>query len=169
MTIAGPQIPTTSSREDDTQLRDLFLFTLGNRVFAVPAEEVEGTAETKLPAPLPHAPAPILGVVSVRGHMLTVIDPLVLTGAESSGQTSTVPQVISLRGDEQLALAAESVRETITIAAADIEKASEDPQSEPHHALCGILRHGGETIIVIDPARLFEAAVRRKERRRRRF
>jgi chemotaxis signal transduction protein len=74
-----------------------------------------------------------------------------------------------LKGDEQLALAADSVRETITISSTDIESASADPLSEPNQALCGILRHGGEVITVIDPARLFEAAVRRKERRRRRF
>jgi purine-binding chemotaxis protein CheW len=169
MTIAEPNIPSPSPAADDTQLRDLFLFIQGNRIFAVPAEEVEGTAESKRPAPLPHAPAPILGVVHVRGRMLTIVDALNLAGEEASKRPPVVPQVISLRGDEQLALAADSVRETITISAADIETISDTPPSDPSHALCGILRYGGETITIIDPTRLFEAAVRRKERRRRRF
>jgi purine-binding chemotaxis protein CheW len=169
MTVSGPNISPTTPSEEETQLRDLFLFTAGERIFALPAEEVEGTAEAKHPAPLPHAPAPILGIVHVRGRMLTVIDPLSLTTDEAPVRPPGIPHVISLRGDEQLALAADSVRETITISPADIEDAPENPDSEANQALCGILRHGGETITVIDPARLFEAAVRRKERRRRRF
>jgi len=169
MTIADPNIPATSIAEDEPQLRDLFLFASGNRVFAVPAEEVEGTAEAKQPAPLPHAPAPVLGVVYARGRMLTVVEPLALITEEAAPRAPVVPVIISLRGDEQLALAAESVTETITISSSDMENSGANRQMELSPAIAGVLRHGGQTITVIDPSRLFEAAVQRKDRRRRRF
>jgi len=159
---------TTTSGEDGPQLRDLFLFTAGACTFAVPAEEAEGTAESKQPAPLPLAPAPILGVVYARGRMLTLLDPVALTAGERSVFPAIVPAIISLRGDQQLALAADAIGETITVSAADVETASAE-QAETNHAVAGILRYAGKTITVLDPARLFDAAVRRKDRRRRRF
>ena len=50
----------------------------GARRFAVYADEVEATSENSRPTPLPFAPAPVRGVVSRRGRMLTLIDPLPL-------------------------------------------------------------------------------------------
>jgi len=169
MSVAEPNIAAASDSDDEPQLRDLFLFTTGDRIFAVPAEEVEGTAEAKSPAPLPHAPTPILGVVYTRGRMLTLIDPRALATEEAWSGLGMVPIVISLRSDEQLALAAESVLETITISSADIEKTGGNQQNRTQDAIAGILRHGGQTITVIDPSRLFEMAVQRNDRRRRRF
>ena len=162
-------VPTESKLVDEPQLRDLFIFTAGNRTFGVPAEEVEGTAEAKCATPLPHAPAPILGVVYVRGRMHTLIDPRAMAGDEGSPLPQSIAAIISLRGDEQLALAAEAIAETITISSSDIESPPDPADKEPVKGIAGILRHGGEEIIILDPARLFDAAVRRRDRRRRRF
>ena len=155
--------------EDQPQLRDLFLFTAANRTFGVPAEEVEGTGEAKCATPLPHAPPSILGVVYARGRMLTLIDPRAIAGDEPSPHQQSFPTLIALRGDEQLALAAESISETITVSSSDIESFSQPAKTETVTAVAGVLRHGGEEIIILDAARLFEAAVQRKDRRRRRF
>jgi chemotaxis signal transduction protein len=168
MTLAEDNIRTKSISEEEPLLRDLFLFTAGDHSFGVPAEEVEGTAEAKCPAPLPHAPAAILGVVYARGRMLTVIDPRIIAGDEASPRPQ-LPAIIALRSDEQLALAAESISETITISYSDIEPPPDSAYIEPISAITGILRHGGKTISILDPARLFDAAVQRKDRRRRRF
>ena len=160
---------TESMIEDQPQLRDLFLFTAANRTFGVPAEEVEGTGEAKSATPLPHAPPSILGVVYARGRMLTLIDPGAIAGDESSLHQQSLSIIIALRGDEQLALAAESISETITVSSSDIESFSQQTSSETVSAIAGVLRHGGEEIIILDTTRLFDAAVQRRERRRRRF
>jgi chemotaxis signal transduction protein len=169
MTIPEDNIRTKSISEAEPLLRDLFLFTAENRTFGVPAEEVEGTAEAKCPAPLPHAPAAILGVVYARGRVLTLIDPLIIAGDGASPRAQPFSALIALRGDEQLALAADSISETITISYSDIEPPSDAADTEPISAIAGILRHGGKKISILDPARLFDAAVQRKDRRRRRF
>ena len=168
MTIAEQNTQTKSRPEDEPQLRDLFLFRNGNRTFGIPAEEVEGTAEAQTPAPLPHAPAAILGVVHARGRMLTLIDPGIPAAFEPS-MPQIVPAIIALRGDEQLALAAESISETITVSSSDIELPSDPSDLDTTSAVAGILRHGGEEIIILDLARLFDASVQRRDRRRRRF
>ena len=153
----------------DPQLRDLVPFVAGTRTFAVFAENVEGTAEEKRAAALPHAPAAVLGVVCARGRMLTVLDPIALVGGEAHGWAKRLPCVIALRGDEQLALAAEKSRDAITIAAVDIQQSTKSEDNRLATVILGIARYGGEEITVLNVHQLFAAAVRRKERRRRRF
>jgi len=154
---------------DEPQLHDLVPFVAGDRIFAVFAEQVDGTAEARTPAALPNAPPAVLGVVCMRGHMLTVLDPIAVLTGEPFGWPASLPAVIALRGDEQLALAAQSCRDTITIAAEDIQPSSQSNNDGLENAVLGIARYGGEEIAVLRVDNLFAAAVRRKERRRRRF
>jgi len=168
MSNPEPNTSTTLRDDADPQLRDLLLFVAGDRTFGIFADEVESTAESRHPTPLPLAPAAVLGVVYVRGRMLTLLDSAALSAGEALTWPPAVPAIISLRGDEQVALAAESLAGTITISSADIE-VSPDEDSRTSKAVAGILRHGGEKITILDASQLFEAAVERKERRRRRF
>jgi chemotaxis signal transduction protein len=153
----------------DPQLYDLVPFTAGEMVFAVFADQVEGTADAKLPAPLPDSPPAVLGVVCVRGRMLTVLDPFVLVTGEANSWPEALPNIIALSGDEQLALAATDRLDTITISAADIESPPPAIEENLSRVALGIARYGGQEITVLSVAHLFAAALRRKERRRRRF
>ena len=169
MSNAEPDISATLRDEAEPQLRDLLLFVAGDRTFGIFSDEVESTAEAKHPTPLPLAPAAVLGIVYVRGRMLTLFDPTALSGGEALAWPPAVRAIISLRGDEQLALAADSFAGTITISSSDIEVSPHDEESQTSKAVAGILRHGGQKITILDAPQLFEAAVQRKERRRRRF
>jgi chemotaxis signal transduction protein len=161
-TLADPAGPR------DPILRDLFIFEAGALVLAVLADQVDGTTEARVPAVLPHAPQGILGVVSVRGRMLTVIDPTVLLTGQALRWPHALPFVIALRGDEQLALAAKSCRDKITIEAADIVRGGEGAE-ENTGVLLGRVRYAGEEILVLDVNHLFASVMRQRERRRRRF
>ena len=161
--------PGTVVVPDEPQLHDLVPFVAGDRIFAVFADQVEGTAEARTPAALPDAPPAVLGVICMRGHMMTVLDPIAVLTGETLGWPAGLPTVIALRGDEQLALAAESCRDTITIAAEDIEPSRQLNDDGFENAVLGIARYGGEEITILRVDKLFAAAVRRKERRRRRI
>src|SRR5688572_9028809 len=91
--------------------REAFLLRAGGLAFAVYADDHECVTEWAEPAPLPHAPATSLGVVSVRGRMRTVVDPARLFEALGLGPERRPEEfalVVALAGDEQLALAAET-------------------------------------------------------------
>ena len=169
MSNAEPETGTTPHPEGEPQLRDLLLFVAGGRTFGVFSDQVESTAEAKRPTPLPLAPAAVLGVVYVRGRMLTLLDCAALSSGEAVTWPRAVPAIISLRGDQQLALAADSLAGTITISSRDIEVSPDDEEARTGKAVAGILRHGGEKVTILDASQVFEAAVHRKERRRRRF
>jgi chemotaxis signal transduction protein len=170
-----------AERAGDAPRRRLFVMRSGARRFAVYADEVEATSENLTPTPLPFAPAPVRGVVSQRGRILTLIDPLPLlpgltqvaappssaatrTGASHASHVS--PVVVALKGDEQLALSVESIEHGIELYDTEAGGAAEDaPDNSP---LRRIVRHDAHAVALLDPARLFDAAMRGVERRRRR-
>jgi len=162
------QAAAQAEPQSEHKLRDLFSFIAGGRTFAVLAEEVEGTADSRQVAVLPHAPPAVIGVLCVRGRMLITLDPVALVTGERRDWPPVIPCVVALRGDEQLALAAESFGGTITVAETDIDAAVREA-GHGHPAVGGISRHGGEEISILSVGELFAAAFERKERRRRRY
>jgi chemotaxis signal transduction protein len=146
------------------ETRGLFVLTAGGQAFAVRAEDAEGVAEGLAPAPLPHAPAAVLGVVSVRGRMRTLLYAPALvaeTQAPEAVTTATPRFVVALRGDEQLALAADSVEGVVTF-----DADSFSPPDSHDSPLTATLEHEGRRVQLLDASRLFEAAMRGTERRR---
>lgn len=163
-----PKTHADASGPRQPVLRDLFIFDAGALVFAVSADEVDGTTESRVPAVLPNSPQAILGVVCVRGRMLTVIDPSVLITGQTLRWPRALPNVIALRGDEQLALVAQRCRDKITIEDTDIARPAVTNEDSPS-LLVGRVRYAGEEILVLDVNYLFASVMRQRERRRRRF
>lgn len=170
--------PTTSEKaarelpgplaEDRAQLHDLLPFTIGNQIFAVFTDQIETTAEGRPRAHLPGAPAAVIGVVCVQGHMITVLDPVAMLTGSVTHWPPTLPFVLVLHGSDQVGLVAETCRDTVTISAEDIEPvASSDDSNAP--PILGTVVYAGEAMMILDAARLFRCAVQRRERRRRRF
>lgn len=178
---ANDQNMAANDQNDTARARTLFVFRAGARLFAVFAEEVEATARELTPSPLPFAPPAVLGVISLRGRVRTVIDPLRLAdidplrladrasatadGARAdSARRGNPPRLfVALAGDEQLALACDSTEESF-----DVSPSSVAPPHDPRSPLRGTVERAGETVALIDTTRLFDAATRGTERRRRR-
>ena len=139
-------------------------FRTGAQVFGVSEEEIATVAEWRRPAPLPHAPSAVLGVVSIQARMLTVLDPAQVLDETSAQDGLSWSSIVALRGDEQLALAIEEELGSIEMD----ESSVQNPPAE-NRAVRGILRDGDRPINVIEVKELFATAMRGCERRRRRF
>lgn len=124
----------------------LLSFRVGTRLFGVDAGQVATVANWRQPTPLPHAPPAVMGIVSLQGRMLTVLDLRKITGGEST-DNPTPQHIIALRGDEQLALAVDTV-----------EGSMESPSDG-----------NGSPVEVINVSALFSSAIQGRERRQRRF
>ena len=146
--------------------RAVLLLRAGGLAFAVYAEECECVTPWAEPAPLPHAPGTVLGVVPVRGRMRTVLDPARLfesPGLSHEQRPAAHAFIASLAGDEQLALACE----TSTPSTLNADEQLSPPQSSQLHTRA-TFQHDGETVHLLDPTRLFDAAMSGTERRRQR-
>jgi eukaryotic-like serine/threonine-protein kinase len=166
---AGAQAPEQAEeavREPGRAARELVLAQAGVWNIGLFADEVERVSTWRSPMPLPHAPPAVLGVVSVRGRMLTLIDPGTLLGTERAGRAfRSSSSIIVLRGDEQLALAVNRVERNIEVPADEIMAPAEDAAST---IVCGVLRSEHRHTVVLDPRELFAAVMQTDDRRRRR-
>ena len=70
---------------------------------------------------------------------------------------------VALRGDEQLALACDSTEDRIEVSPAELS-----PPTDAQSPARGTIERGGARVTVLDPARLFDAATRGIDRRRKR-
>ena len=153
--------------DDPQPTRAVRVMFAGSQCFGLFAEEIESIADWRTPSPLPDAPTGVLGVVSIRGRMLTVLDPAVLLG-ESAGAARG--KIVRLRGDEQIALAVDRTGEVIELAADELKAASEASKKGPlTQLLLGVVSKGEQSIAVLDHNQLFATAMRGRERRQRQF
>ena len=146
------------------ELLRLHTFRSGNFVFGILEDEIATVADWREPAPLPKAPPAVLGVVSIQGRMLTVLDPTQLYD-DNSQDGLHCSSIVALRGDEQLAIAIEEVGGTIEIP----ERSLQCSPTATGDVVREALSEGYEPIKVLAVNELFAAAMRGRERRRRRF
>ena len=150
-----------------TASRKLRLFSVGSRHFGIFEDQIATVAQWREPAPLPHAPESVIGVLGIQGRMLTVLDLARLfpneIGAESLPDNQR-REVLALRGDEQLALAVDELSETI-----EIPNHLLDNKSDKASLVLAVFKHAGTEISIIEVNQLFPTAIQGRERRRRRF
>ena len=149
----------------DGAFRTVQLLRAGSLQFGIFADEIAAIAAWREPTPLPHAPKSVLGVASIQGRMLTVLDLASLPGREAVSTAAAAQQLIALRGDEQLALAVDGLGETIELADGDFDTRQENDET----FVLGVLHREGAEIYILNPKELFPTAIQGHERRRRRF
>jgi len=152
------------SASTEASTRKVQLFRAGSSYFGVFETEIATIAEWREPTPLPHAPESVLGIVSIQGRMLTVLDLAILQASETPSGEKSYRHILALRGDEQLALAVTQVDETIEFSDAD-----PDPAEKDERFVLAVLRREGTAIRILNVPELFHAALQGRERRRRRF
>jgi len=156
---------TDLETQENCPIRRMQVVRAGSLELGLFEDEIAAIAEWRKPIPLPRAPKAVLGVVSIQGRMLTVLNPLGLLGETAPDNGFSPLYIIALRGAEQLALAVESVEQAIEVARAEIAS----PGETTTRPLLGILNHGEQSIRVLDVKNLFSAAIQGRERRRRRL
>jgi chemotaxis signal transduction protein len=166
LSILPRTLGLTVGAAEQRERRDLLVMRVGGaRLLGVFADEAGSVTEWREPTPLPRAAGAVLGVVSIRGLMLTVLDPLQLLGEPSANGSPRPAFIVALRGDEQLALAVDRAEGIEEIFPDEIEPLTRSAGSS---ILSGLLQHGRELIAVLDTGELFAAAMQGEERRRRR-
>jgi chemotaxis signal transduction protein len=132
---------------------------IGDVDVGVNEDEVLGVTEWREPARLPFAPQTVLGVVSIQGRMLTVLD----TGRLLDLDPSQRESIVALRGREQLALTGDA-QSLLEINPTDIQ-----PPTEFGSRSRGTIQKDGRTIHILATDKLFHSALRGQERRRKRI
>lgn len=127
----------------------LLLVTIVNQPAALPVAAVEAVIEVGRLIPAPCSPAMVAGLMTLRGRVLTVIDPAARLGLARHCPLPDIAVVVSVRGHDY-ALLVDSAEEVYTVADADrlsapVTLAAGWPEIER-----GLARLGGQTAICLD-------------------
>jgi purine-binding chemotaxis protein CheW len=109
-------------RSNDERRVEYLAFTLASETYAV---RISAVVEILRPPPItevPRAPAPIIGVVSVRGRLVTVMDlrrRFSLAEAPIDGKSRVL--LVDIGGDEHVGLLVDEVLSVYRLAESEIE------------------------------------------------
>jgi len=132
-------------------VREFLTFTLGADVFGV---ELARIKEILIPPPVtavPRAPTDVLGVCSVRGLLVTVVDlkARLRLADRTRSRRARILLAISPNG-EAVGLVVDEVRQVVRLTEDDMELASAGLGGEVSEFVLGIGRPQGEFIVLLD-------------------
>jgi purine-binding chemotaxis protein CheW len=135
-------------------------FVLGRETYAVPIAHVAEILRLPRITEVPRAPATMLGVISVRGKLITVISlRRRLSLPEATADRKARILLADLGKGEQLGLLVDEVQQVWRLAAEEIEAASVLGGEQPAH-IAGIGRpvgSGGTVLILLELRPILES------------
>ena len=132
-------------------VREFLTFALGADLFGV---ELSRIKEILSPPPItkvPRAPREVIGVCSVRGLLVTVVDLRVRLRLEARPHTRRA-RILLAHGasGEAVGLVVDEVRQVVRLGEADMELASGGLGAEMSDFVLGVGRPQGEFIVLLD-------------------
>ncbi len=160
---AEPAVPTAvaesagegAEQQQQEQEQELLAFLLGTEEYAVPVDLVGEVLTPREITAVPHAPFHMLGVCSLRGIVLPIIDlkrRLGLAGSPYDEKSRII--VVALGPDDLVGLLVDRVRGVVKILPSSVRPAPETiDQVEGAAFLRGIVRKGDRLYILLDVER----------------
>lgn len=112
------------ARASGENVRELLAFVVGVETYALALDAVREILKPPPVTPVPRSPRDILGVISVRGRITTVVDLRIRLGAEISEVDKHSRVLLVEDGDEILGLLVDRVLQVHRLADDEIEIAS---------------------------------------------
>lgn len=125
-------------------------FRLAEETYAINVMQVQEVLRVSEIAPVPGAPHYVLGIVNLRGNVVTVIDARRRLGLDSREPDDASRVVIIEASNQVVGILVDSVAEVIELAAAEIEPAPNVGNDESSKYIQGVASREGELTIVVD-------------------
>lgn len=129
-------------------------FRLGNETYAINVMQVQEVLRMTEIAPVPGAPGHVLGIINLRGNVVTVIDARMRLGLPSKDDDDSTRIIVIEVNRQVIGILVDSVAEVVELAAAEIEPAPNVGNDESSKYIQGIASRDGELVIVVDLNRL---------------
>jgi len=138
-------------------------FRLGRELYALNALHVQEILKSGDISPVPGAEPFVLGVINLRGNIVTVIDTCKRFDLDEHDDES-IRQIIVVEADEHtLGLQVDDVTEVIDIRQSEVEAAPQFETDQVARHIQGVVRRDEGLIVLVDVRRLIPAQRDRKE------
>lgn len=125
-------------------------FHLDNEKYGINVMQVQEVLRVTEIAPVPGAPDYVLGIINLRGNVVTVVDTRRRFGLLEKEADDTTRIVIVEVGDQVVGILVDSVAEVVELYSSDIESAPNVGTEESAKFIQGVASLEGELLIIID-------------------
>jgi len=125
-------------------------FTLESEVYGINVMQVQEVLRYTEIAPVPGAPLYVLGIINLRGNVVTVIDTRSRFGLESAEVTDNT-RIVIIEADKQvIGILVDKVSEVVYLRASEIDEAPNVGNDESAQFIQGVSNRDGELLILVD-------------------
>ena len=125
-------------------------FRLDNEKYGINVMQVQEVLRFSEIAPVPGAPTYVLGIINLRGNVVTVIDTRSRFGLKSS-EISDSTRVVIIELEQQIVgILVDSAAEVVYLRASEIDVAPNVGNDESAKFIQGVCNREGELLILVD-------------------
>jgi purine-binding chemotaxis protein CheW len=125
-------------------------YKLGEETYGINVMQVQEVLRYTEIAPVPGAPDYVLGIINLRGNVVTVIDTRSRFGLSSSDITDNSRIVIIESDDQVVGIMVDSVAEVVYLRSSEIESAPNVGTEESAKFIQGVSNRDGQLLILVD-------------------
>ncbi|MEJ2059498.1 MAG: chemotaxis protein CheW [Gammaproteobacteria bacterium] len=129
-------------------------FSLGDEVYALDVMRVQEVLRVGEISPVPGAPDYVLGIINLRGNVVTVIDMRLRLGLPNTEPTHLSRIVVLEVANQPVGLLVDSVADVVQIQRDDIDPSPNVGNKEAARYIQGVASHGQDLIIIVDAGKL---------------
>ena len=131
-------------------------FRLGEEIYGVNVMQIREVLRYTDITPVPGAPYYVLGIINLRGNVVTVIDTRISFGLKT-GEVDNDSRIVVVEVDKQVVgMLVDSVDEVTYLKNEDIEKAPNVGNEETSKFITGVCNKNEELLILIDLERMID-------------
>jgi len=135
---------------DKDEVLQWVTFQLENETYGINVMQVQEILRYSEIAPVPGSPLYVLGIINLRGNVVTVIDTRLRFGLESSDITDET-RVIVIESEKQvIGILVDSASEVVYLKSSEIDEAPNVGNDESAQFIQGVSNRDGRLLILVD-------------------
>jgi purine-binding chemotaxis protein CheW len=142
-------VNTAAQVQDNTILRWV-TFRLDQEKYGINVMQVQEVLRVTEIAPVPGAPEYVLGIINLRGNVVTVIDTRKRFGLEPRELDDAARIVIVESNDQVVGIMVDSVAEVVDLKVSEVEAAPNVGTEDSSRFIQGVASQDGELLVIVD-------------------
>ncbi|WP_061783062.1 chemotaxis protein CheW [Shewanella putrefaciens] len=142
-------VAAVAASKDDVVLQWV-AFKLDNETYGINVMQVQEVLRYTEIAPVPGAPYYVLGIINLRGNVVTVIDTRSRFGLQSAGVDDSTRIVIIEAEKQVIGILVDSVAEVVYLRRSEIDNAPNVGTEESAKFIQGVSNRDNELLILVD-------------------
>lgn len=135
---------------DNDEVLQWVTFKLGEETYGINVMQVQEVLRYSEIAPVPGAPDYVLGIINLRGNVVTVIDTRARFGLDAN-EVSDNTRIVIIESEQQVVgILVDSVAEVVYLKSSEIDSAPNVGTEESAKFIQGVSNRDGELLILVD-------------------